>query len=305
MKVFFYIKTNIKMAPDKFKNFVNFLKSNDKLQIISTPESLFETKIFSFQCLDCNQISTFAQASFSNKMYNTEPKNFCAICIRNNRDLIKFNKIKTKVFTKTGHTILTCNFGGDRECTYKCGNCGNQSSGYYNNLLKNTGVCQACQNNKNKVDFDIIEKTITELGFKLDMKKEDYTDNKSLQIFCKCGNSFKISLHDLKRGRQCVECKMERCFDSGVKFRDYKFPSGRIVKIQGFEDKGLNYILSPEYINPITNTRVTEDDIIVGKQIGYFTYKMDMNDKVHRYYPDIHIKNTNLYIEIKSNQHLH
>lgn len=290
-------KIQIIMAPNKYKNFTNFLKPNEKLQILSTPESLKQSKQFSFRCLDCNEISTFAQASFANKMCVLKPNEFCAVCFRGKKDEHKFNKVKKDFFEKTGHILLTCEFGGDRKCTYECGKCKNINSSHVTNLFKNTGVCIKCQNDKNKRDFNELQTEIEEMGFKMDMKCNEYIDNKSLQIVCKCGNSFKVALHDLKRGRLCVECKMDRCFDSGVSFRDYILPSGKLVKIQGFENKGIDYILS-NYKHPITKNQITEDDIIVGKQIGYFKYMFQ--NKEHKYYPDIYIKDTNLYIEIKS-----
>lgn len=285
------------MAPNKYKNFTNFLKPNEKLQILSTPESLKENKQLSFRCVDCNEISTFAQASFANKMCVLKPNEFCAVCFRGKKDEHKFDKIKKEILEKTGHTLLTCNFGGDRKCTYECKNCKTTCSSYYNNLLKSTGVCVKCQNIENRNEFSKLQQDVKELGFTLNMKETDYINNKSLQVICKCKNTFKVSLSDLKRGRMCIECKMDRCFDSGVNFRDYTLPSGRVVKIQGFENKGFDLLLT-NYKHPITKHQITEDDIVVGKQIGYFKYMFQ--DKEHKYYPDIYIKDTNLYIEIKS-----
>lgn len=291
-------RQEVTMPPGKFGNFCKFLSSNPNLVVISTADSLKETKKISFQCKVCDEISEFAQTSFSNKMYKIAPEDFCATCFKCKKDGGAFEVVKQEILDKTGHVLLTNNFGGDRKCTYACGKCNTVHSTYINNLRRSTGVCPNCQNDTNRNDFAEIERVVTELGFVLDMRSNDYTNNKSLQVICKCGNSFKVALSDLNRGRMCIECKMDRCFDAGVKFRDYTFPSGRVVKIQGFEDKGLDYILSTLYKNPITGKPVTEDEIIVGKQIGCFKYTLD--DKEHRYYPDIHIKDTNLYIEIKS-----
>jgi hypothetical protein len=78
------------------------------------------------------------------------------------------------------------------------------------------------------------------------------------------------------------------------KYKDYTLPSGKIIKIQGYEDKALNELL--KYFN--------EDDLIVSdidieNEIGKIFYK-DINGNEHRYFPDIYIKSLNKLIEVKS-----
>lgn len=287
------------MAPDKYKNFCTYLNPNPNLEILSTKESLKETKVFSFKCKTCDNTSNFAQASFSNKMSIMSPHKFCAHCTRVDNDKNKFNDAKKEIFEKTKHVLLTCDFGGDRKCTYTCANCERVGETTLHNLSKNTGFCPKCQNDKNRLEFTDVRDNVKLYGFVLNMKNNEYTNNKNLIVKCKCGNpNFKVSLSDLKRGRLCTECKMGRIFDSGVQFKDYTFPSGKTVKIQGYEWMALDYMLSDKYKNSFINYKITEDDILVGKQIGYinYTYK----NGVHKYYPDFKIKNTNVYIEVKS-----
>lgn len=75
--------------------------------------------------------------------------------------------------------------------------------------------------------------------------------------------------------------------------KEYKFPSGRIELIQGFEHFALDDLLK----------KYDETDIIVSnKEIvdytGFIMY--DNNGKSRRYFPDIYIKSVNKIIEVKS-----
>lgn len=79
----------------------------------------------------------------------------------------------------------------------------------------------------------------------------------------------------------------------GYSYYDFEFPSGKVVRVQGYEPKVLTNLVI-DY---------SEDDIIVGVQniideIGFFHYEYE--DKTHRYYPDIYIKSENEVIEVKS-----
>ena len=81
------------------------------------------------------------------------------------------------------------------------------------------------------------------------------------------------------------------------KWKDYEFPSGRKIKLQGYENLAIDYLL---------NSGILEDDIIVGaknikEEINiHFIY--DINKK---YFPDLYIKSKNLIIEVKSEYTFH
>ena len=76
------------------------------------------------------------------------------------------------------------------------------------------------------------------------------------------------------------------------KRKSYILPSGKEVKLQGYENLALDMILKT----------YSEDDLLLGyniiKEIGHIKY--NMNGKTRRYYPDIYIKSINKIIEIKS-----
>lgn len=75
--------------------------------------------------------------------------------------------------------------------------------------------------------------------------------------------------------------------------KEYTMPSGKIVKVQGYEDKALDILLKEyEECDLIINDREIEN--IIGK-IKYFE-----NNKCRRYYPDIYVKSENRIIEVKS-----
>jgi len=82
-----------------------------------------------------------------------------------------------------------------------------------------------------------------------------------------------------------------KMLSTGIKFKDYVFPSGRIEKIQGYENIGLDELINIELIN--------ENNIIVGcKNVPEIWYTT--NDGVkHRHYVDIFIPIQNRCIEIK------
>lgn len=71
--------------------------------------------------------------------------------------------------------------------------------------------------------------------------------------------------------------------------KEYIMPSGKIIKIQGFEHYALNILLN----------MYAEEEIKVGRKgvprIQYF-----IGDKVHYYYPDMYIPKENKIIEVKS-----
>lgn len=191
-------------APDKFTQYSNFLSTNEDLTVISTVDSLRETQKFVFKCNKCNTTHTLAQASFGNKMGMLTADDFCSVCHRIKCDQEKFDETKKEIFNSTGHILLTCDFGGDRKCTYECGKCKFVGSTNYFNLKTNTGECPKCRKTNQKNDLENVTQTVNALGFDLLTTKSNYTNNKNLLVQCKCKKypCFNISLADLKRGRR-------------------------------------------------------------------------------------------------------
>ena len=85
---------------------------------------------------------------------------------------------------------------------------------------------------------------------------------------------------------------MEKNVKSNFKRKEYIFPSGRVEKIQGYENFALDEL--------IINEKIDESDIIVGvKNVPEIWYN-DINGKKHRHYVDIFIPSQNKCIEVKS-----
>ena len=75
----------------------------------------------------------------------------------------------------------------------------------------------------------------------------------------------------------------------GCHYKDYKFPSGNTIKVQGYENLAIDTLL----------TQFNEQQIIVGKaNVPVIEYHI--NEKRHVYFPDIYIPDENKIIEVKS-----
>ena len=85
---------------------------------------------------------------------------------------------------------------------------------------------------------------------------------------------------------------MEKNIKSSFSRKEYLFPSGRIDKIQGYENFALDEL--------IINEEIDESDIITGvKNVPEIWYD-DANGKKHRHYVDIFIPSQNKCVEVKS-----
>jgi hypothetical protein len=83
---------------------------------------------------------------------------------------------------------------------------------------------------------------------------------------------------------------MEKNIKMSYYLKEYTLPSGKIIKIQGYEHFALNELL--KYID--------ENDIITGcKNVPIIWYN-DESGKKHRHFVDIFIPSQNKCIEVKS-----
>jgi hypothetical protein len=77
-------------------------------------------------------------------------------------------------------------------------------------------------------------------------------------------------------------------------FKDVSLPSGKVVKLQGYEPEALLRLL----------LTIPEDDIVIGKkkirdEIGEIEY-FDLTGQKRIYFPDFYIKSQGKVIEVKS-----
>jgi len=85
---------------------------------------------------------------------------------------------------------------------------------------------------------------------------------------------------------------LNKAIKSAHTFKDYMLPSGKTIKVQGYEPKALDILFKQGY---------KEEDLIIQQrkempEIWYHT----SDKKKHRYYPDIFIISENKIIEVKS-----
>ena len=80
----------------------------------------------------------------------------------------------------------------------------------------------------------------------------------------------------------------EKSSKNSLNAKDYTLPSGKIIKLQGYEKFALDILI----------TKYDESDILTGcsnmPEIWYF------DEKYRRYFPDVYIPKDNLIIEVKS-----
>ena len=110
-----------------------------------------------------------------------------------------------------------------------------------------------------------------------------------------------------KRTKEVHEKWMETCFEkygghpnqnpdiqekiekTSYRFKDYVFPSGKVVKVQGYENKAIDELLKI----------YKEEALIIGRKlVPRIDYSI--SEKKHVYYPDIYIPKDNKIIEVKS-----
>jgi len=85
---------------------------------------------------------------------------------------------------------------------------------------------------------------------------------------------------------------VDKILKKGFKFKDYTLPSGKIIKIQGYEHFALDEL--------IINNKMDESDIITGiTNVPLITY-IDNNNIERDHHGDIYIPKENRIIEVKS-----
>ena len=143
-----------------------------------------------------------------------------------------------------------------------------------------------------------------------------------VKLLCKCGENYDALYCDIKRGKNCLQCKTQKFKDTCIERygednvskvpeifekitmtsfskKEFVFPkTRRIVHIMGYEPQAILWLLN-QVCDPLLSRPIEEDDIITGKTIKTFTY-IDEKQIKHVYFPDLMIKNTILIIEVKS-----
>ena len=87
--------------------------------------------------------------------------------------------------------------------------------------------------------------------------------------------------------------ELEKRQRSRYKWSDYVFPSGRTTRIQGYENFALDHLLLSHHEDDIVT-----DNTEIEKYIGKVIY--EYGGGIHRYFPDIYIRSTDIVVEVKS-----
>lgn len=82
----------------------------------------------------------------------------------------------------------------------------------------------------------------------------------------------------------------QKVLDNHYKSKTYTLPSGKVIKVMGYEDDFLNYVLQTK--------RVLEENFQFERK-PYILYK-DVSGNCRKYFPDFYLPKFNLIIEIKS-----
>jgi hypothetical protein len=85
---------------------------------------------------------------------------------------------------------------------------------------------------------------------------------------------------------EIVEKNLVNCFRA----KEFTFPSGNTIKVQGYEPIVLKSLIDKGY---------KEDDIVTSRTKVPEIWYLDINGKKRRYYCDIYIQNENRIIEVK------
>jgi hypothetical protein len=128
-----------------------------------------------------------------------------------------------------------------------------------------------------------IKNTWEARGFKRNSSTQEWSEKTKETSQEKYGTK-----HPMQNG----EC-FEKCMKNSHRFKEYVLPSGRVVKIQGYENLALDKLLET----------YKEEDLIIGTKeiksiIGRIEYSFEGKNKV--YHPDIYIVSENKVIEVKS-----
>jgi hypothetical protein len=83
---------------------------------------------------------------------------------------------------------------------------------------------------------------------------------------------------------------MEKMSKNSYKLKEYTLPSGKIIKLQGYEHFAMDELLQ----------KFAEHEIITGVKNVPAIWYIDADGKKHRYYVDIFIPSENRFIEVKS-----
>jgi len=233
----------------------------------------------------------------------------CAI----QKQKLDYNTVK-KYFSNEGCELLEENYvDNSTKMKFKCrcGNIGKISLGNF----QTTKRCKPCglqvHKDAKKLPIEFVKEEFKKR--ECELLEENYINCMTkMRYSCKCNNISYIRYTDFKKGQNCKNCQKQKTIDtclekygvesvnqvaeisqkaseSGKKYKEYTLPSGKIIKLQGYENLALDILLKYYNENKIQSDRTDMPKIM-----------FEFNKKTKRYFPDIFIKSENKIIEVKS-----
>ena len=151
--------------------------------------------------------------------------------------------------------------------------------------IKNTMV------NKYGVEYGLQDNSVKEKGRITNLEKYGFENPLQREEIKEKIKQTCLKKYGVEYASQCQEI-YEKQNKNSYYLKEYIFPSGNVIKIQGYEYYALDEL--------IINEKINESDIITGcKNVPTIWYN-DENGKKHRHYVDIFIPSQNKCIEVKS-----
>jgi hypothetical protein len=206
---------------------------------------------------------------------------YCTNCTRTIKQKNKFNLQLLINTIKRDNAVLLEEYylvTRNLDIKYKC-NCGLHSTKKFRFIIEDSGAfCHKCtQNNRiEKVKKTSLIRFNTEFASQNNDVRQKFLETCRRKYNCDNPNQNK----EIQEKRQ----------KNARKYKEYIMPSGRIVKIQGYESFALDELL---LIYPEEYITIERKNI---PRIEYF----DNSNKKHYYFPDIYIEIDNKIIEVKS-----
>jgi len=260
------------------------------MSLITSINDFNQLKIIQYKC-DKEHISELTLNSYKNKITPSnikKIKSFCAIC---NNNLIKKEEC-IEICTKLNFKLVSFDKNIKRndsyDVKYEC-NCGNISKTDLRNLKKfnRKPNCPKCQNNKNKLNFDILVNEFKKRNCILLIKPNEYENNKQLLPYqCVCGRNGHIIFSDLKRNRLCKNCKVDRSKETSLLKYGEDNPSKNVmiqekIKQTMLKNHGVEYAQQNPNImsKTLSSSFMTKDFILpnnkIIKVLGYEPIVLD------------------------------
>jgi hypothetical protein len=157
--------------------------------------------------------------------------------------------------------------------------------------------CQLCSNHVQLTTDEFIRRAREAHGDKYDYSGVDYkVSYEKVDIICPKHGLFQQTAEKHYRGEGCRQCgseiavqKLEE-WEWPYKWKDFMFPCGKLVRVQGYEPKAISYLIDQGYSS--------EDLVLSRSEVPVVEYVR--KGRPRRYFVDIYILSENRMIEVKS-----